>query len=273
MKNEKTTQYDEYLFSLNDKVVLVTGAAWGGIGSAASIALARFGATVICCDLPARKSDVRLTLEKINEISEKSSELFFDVTDESAVRKSVECVAARYRSIDVLLNCAGITYRKESLSTSSKSFRDVIDVNVVGTWLVSNYCARLLMAKKSKTTSIQRKIVNLSSVYAAAVGSIPQASYYTSKAAIANLTRALAAEWGPLGINVNCVAPGAIYPTGMTKNLSTRVLSNLRRRTFLNRLGEPLRDLIGPIVFLSSKASDYVTGQVIYVDGGRSALV
>jgi gluconate 5-dehydrogenase len=102
---------------------------------------------------------------------------------------------------------------------------------------------------------------------------VPESAYYASKAGIANVTRALAAELGPHGITVNCVAPGVFYPTQMTAALadSPEQLAWFSQRTMLGRLGDPDHDIAGPVILLASEASAYMTGQVVYVDGGWSA--
>src|SRR5919202_3338161 len=117
------------------------------------------------------------------------------------------------------------------------------------------------------------KIVNTSTLYTNIVGPLPESAYYASKAGVANLTRGLALEWGKQGINVNCLAPGVFYPTNMTAPLAKQPerLEWMRSRTLLGRLGNPEHDLKGVVVFLASPAADYVTGQVIFADGGWTA--
>ena len=116
-------------------------------------------------------------------------------------------------------------------------------------------------------------IVNLTTVYAERVGPVPESAYYASKAGVVNVTRSLAAELGRSGVTVNALAPGVFYPTAMTAPLAADPdrLEWFAERTMLGRLGDPDADFAGPVVFLASPASSYVTGQVLYVDGGWSA--
>ena len=117
------------------------------------------------------------------------------------------------------------------------------------------------------------RIINFSTVYAERVGPIPESAYYAAKAGIANLTRSVASEAGPTGITVNCLAPAVFYPTRMTAPLADQPdrLEWFRARTMLGRLGDPATDLAGPLLLLASDAGAYMTGQILYVDGGWSA--
>ena len=117
------------------------------------------------------------------------------------------------------------------------------------------------------------RIINFSTVYAERVGPIPESAYYASKAGIVNVTRAVASEGGPDGITANCLAPAVFYPTRMTAPLADdpERLEWFRARTMLGRLGDPATDLTGPLLLLASDAGAYLTGQILYVDGGWSA--
>jgi NAD(P)-dependent dehydrogenase (short-subunit alcohol dehydrogenase family) len=140
-----------------------------------------------------------------------------------------------------------------------------VRVNLTGSWLLAREVAPAMSATG--------RIVNLSTVYAERVGPVPESAYYASKAGVANVTRALAAELGPRGITVNCLAPGVFYPTKMTAALGAdpERLQWFADRTMLGRLGDPDTDFAGPLLLLASSASSYLTGQVLYVDGGWSA--
>ncbi len=236
-------------FDLTGDVALVVGAAPGGLGARAAHALAGHGAVVVSADLEGDGVDL----------------LPVDVTDEESVKALVATVLARFGRIDVLVNAAGVMLRKAYDETTVAEFEHVVRVNLTGSWLLAREVA--------PTLGVAGRIVNLSTVYAERAGPIPESAYYASKAGVANVTRALAAELGPRGITVNCLAPGVFYPTKMTAALGAdpERLQWFSDRTMLARLGDPDADFDGPLLFLASSASSYVTGQVLYVDGGWSA--
>lgn len=236
-------------FDLSGDVALVVGASAGGLGERAALALAEHGATVVRADQDGDGEQV----------------LRVDVTDEDSVQALVANVMARHGRIDVLVNAAGVMLRKAYDQTSLAEFEHVVRVNLTGSWLLAREVAPVM--------SDTGRIVNLSTVYAERVGPVPESAYYASKAGVANVTRALAAELGPRGITVNCLAPGVFYPTRMTAPLGADPdrLQWFADRTMLGRLGHPETDFAGPLLLLASTASSYMTGQVLYVDGGWSA--
>ncbi|MDN4161771.1 SDR family oxidoreductase [Nocardioides abyssi] len=237
-------------FDLTGDVALVVGAAAGGLGERAARALAARGATVVTADLDPTDVDHRV-----------------DVTDEASVDAVVERVLADHGRLDVLVNAAGLMLRKPYDETTPAEFERVVAVNLTGTWLVDRAAGRVMAAAG------RGRIVNLTTVYAERVGPVPESAYYASKAGVVNVTRALAAELGPHGVSVNCLAPGVFYPTKMTAPLGAdpERLEWFAQRTMLGRLGDPDVDLDGPLLLLASPAASYVTGQVVYVDGGWSA--
>lgn len=235
-------------FDLTGQVALVIGAAPGGLGERAALALAEQGAVVEVADIA-------------------GADLHVDVTDEASVAALFARVLERHGRVDVVVNAAGVMLRKAYDETSVEEFEHVVRVNLTGTWLVGR------AAGQAMTAQGHGRIVNLSTVYAERVGPVPESAYYASKAGVANVTRALAMELGPHGVTVNCLAPGVFYPTQMTAALGADPdrLRWFSERTMLGRLGDPAHDFAGPLLLLASPASSYVTGQVLYVDGGWSA--
>lgn len=252
------------LFSLAGRVALVVGAADGGLGAHGARALAAAGATLALADLQTRDDDVATTAAACGQ---GTSTHHVDVTDPTSVQSLIDNVVAAHGRIDVLVACAGAMLRREIEATDPAEWQRIIDVNLTGTWLLNR------AVQAPMRTQGYGRIINFSTVYAERVGPIPESAYYASKAGIANLTRSVASEGGPYGITANCLAPAVFFPTRMTAPLADdpERLEWFRARTMLGRLGDPEKDLAGPLLLLASDAGSYLTGQILYVDGGWSA--
>lgn len=252
------------LFSLDGRVALVVGAADGGIGGYAARALAEAGATVAVADLDSRADDVATTAAACGPTATTHA---VDVTDAASVQALVDGVVDAHGRIDVLVACQGAMLRREIELTEPSEWQRILDVNLTGTWLLDRAVLAPMRAQG------YGRIINVSTVYAERVGPIPESAYYASKAGIVNVTRAVAGEAGTDGITANCLAPAVFYPTRMTAPLADdpERLEWFRARTMLGRLGDPATDLTGPLLLLASDAGAYLTGQILYVDGGWSA--
>jgi NAD(P)-dependent dehydrogenase (short-subunit alcohol dehydrogenase family) len=250
-------------FELPGQVALVVGAGEGGLGARAALTLAEAGASVAVADHPDRRSDLEATARACAASAHE-----VDVTDEQLVAALFAEVLERHGRLDVVVNAAGTMLRKAYDETSLAEFERVVRVNLIGAWLVGREAGRIMAA-----AGTPGRIVLLTTVYAERVGPVPESAYYGSKAGVANLARSLAAELGPHAITVNAIAPGVFYPTPMTAALreDPERLAWFAERTMLGRLGDPDHDFAGPLLLLASPASSYMTGQVIYVDGGWSA--
>jgi NAD(P)-dependent dehydrogenase (short-subunit alcohol dehydrogenase family) len=255
-------------FDLTGRGALVTGASRGGLGYHAALALAAAGAKVVVSDHPSTSDELQETADAVRAAGGTATVQYADIADEQSVNHLVLAAAQDLNAeIDILAHHAGVMLRQPTIDTSLTEWSRVIDINLTGTFLINRAVAPAMIAKG------RGKIINVSSIYVNIVGPIPEPAYYASKAGVANLSRGLAAEWGRHGVTVNCLAPGVFFPTRMTAALAENPerLEQMAQRTLLKRLGDPQTDIGGTIVWLASGASDYVTGQVIYLDGGWTA--
>ncbi|MFJ4657878.1 3-oxoacyl-ACP reductase FabG [Nocardia sp. NPDC088792] len=245
------------------KVAVVTGAA-RGIGAATARRLAADGFTVVVADLD--EAAGKDTVDAIVAAGGKAIAVACNVADEASVDAAFERVAAELGSVDILVNNAGVLRDNLLFKMSVEDWDTVMSVHLRGAFLCSRAAQRYMVKQKSG------KIVNTSSV--SALGARGQANYSAAKMGIQGFTRTLAIELGPYGINVNAVAPGFIV-TEMTDATAARVgvsPEDFRKAaadiTPLRRVGEPA-DIANVVSFLVSENASFVTGQTIYVDGGR----
>ena len=242
---------------LNNKVAIVTGGATG-IGHGIVRTLANLGATVII-NYNSSANAAQELVDEINNNGGKAECIQANVSKFDEALKLVNYVIEKHSKIDILVNNAGITADNLIMRMSEDDFDRVIDVNLKGTW---NCCKHAL---KHMTKARTGKIINISSV-TALVGNAGQSNYAASKAGIIGLTKSLAREVAKRNINVNAIAPGFIT-TKMTEVLSDDLIMQMLNTIPLGRLGN-VNDVSNLVAFLASDASDYITGQVINVDGG-----
>lgn len=249
------------LFSVEGQVVLVSGGS-RGIGRALAAGFAARGAQVI---ITGRKAEtLKQTAVEISTGAQPVRPMVCDVSEPDSIAALVDSVVAESGHIDTLLNVAGVNNRKKVESFTPEEFDFILDINLRGLFLLSQAVGRRMIARRSGA------IINIDSLntYAPLKGVLP---YAISKAGVSMMTRGMAAEWGEHGVRVNALAPGFIL-TDLTRKLwSDETMQKWgMANTPLKRLGE-VDDLVGTAIFLASKASAFMTGQVLYVDGGFSA--
>lgn len=240
------------------KVALITGSA-RGIGKAIALELANHGANIVINDI-VPKNEIDKTLEEIKQINDKALGIRADITVFNEVENMVKEIINKFEKIDILVNNAGITRDSFLIRMKEEDWDAVIRINLKGTFNCSKAVAKYMMRQKSND-----KIVNISSVIGL-VGNIGQTNYAASKAGIIGLTKSMAKELALRNINVNAIAPGFIE-TDMTKKLPEKVIKDLQQQIPLKRLGI-VEDVAKTVYFLVSDAANYITGQVINVDGG-----
>jgi len=250
------------LLSLKGKVAVVTGAS-SGLGITFASALAEAGANL---ELAARRMDrLEEVAREVRHLNVKARPFQCDVSKPDEVNGLVEDTVKNFGRLDILVNNAGVAAMSPATEISVEDWNRVVSVNLTGVFLCARTAARQ-MIKQGKG-----KVVNISSIYGAVGDVFPASPYYATKGAVINLTRDLAVEWAPYKINVNAIAPG-FFPSEMTEAIfeEPRYLEYINRQTPLGRTGNP-DDLKGAVVFLASSASDFVTGQTLFVDGGWTA--
>lgn len=246
--------------TLEGQSALVTGGAQG-IGLACVAALIAEGARVTIADVKLEAATAAAATFRA-----KARAVACDVSKPEDVKAAVDAAEAAFGTVTVLVNNAGITLPGDILTLELEAFRKVLDVNLVGTFLMSQEVARRMVAAKE-----QGSIVNLSSINS--IMAIPAiTAYCASKGGVAQVTRASALALAPHGIRVNAVAPGSIM-TDMMRGVASddAAMKRVLSRTPLGRIGAP-SEIADAVAFLAGNKASYITGETIFIDGGRAAL-
>jgi len=253
------------MFNLKGKTAVVTGGSIG-LGAQMSTALAEAGANVV---IAARKIDRCIELGKeLENLGVKTLGVACDVSKEEDCQNLVDAAMKEFGTIDILINNAGITWGGDSMNFPMKDWHKVMDLNLHGLFQLTQMVGRVMKEQG------RGKIINITSLGSYG-GTNPEemdaVSYNASKGAVNTLTKDLAVKWARYGIYVNAIAPG-FFPTHMTEWILEKNSAVLLPKVPFGRYGGE-NDLKGAVVFLASSASDFISGQIINVDGGEMAMV
>ena len=250
----------EYLdrFKVDGKIAIVTGGS-KGLGRAMALGLGEAGAKVVVASRT--KTLIEETAEDIIGRGGEAIALPLDVKDPDSINTLVKNVMDIFGRVDIVVNNAGIANPKMSMDVTKEDWNDIMDTNLKSGFLLSQAAGKVMARQK------RGKIINIGSILGIQASNLA-VPYCVSKAGLAQMTRALALEWAPLGIHVNCLAPGFIK-TEMTKEQQDNEYYHkyLKYKIPFRRLGNP-DEIVGAALFLASPASDYMTGAVLVVDGG-----
>jgi len=243
-------------FRLDGKVAIVTGAS-SGLGVDFALALAEAGADVAIC--ARRLERLEETRTRVEGLGRRCVAVPADVTKPEDCGRVVDETVAKLGRVDVLVNNAGVGTAVPATRETPEEFRQVVDINLMGSYWMAQACGRVMQPGSS--------IINIGSVLGSTTAGLPQAAYASSKAAIIGLTRDLAQQWtGRKGIRVNALAPG-FFHSEMTEQYPEGYLDQMKWRIPAGRVGEG-RELAAAVIFLASDASSYITGVLLPVDGG-----
>ena len=260
------------MFRLDGKVALVTGGS-GGIGKALGVGLGLAGARLALTGRSQERLDINAAAATAAGCADVETFGDFDLTDPGRPAELVEAVANRMGGVDILVNVAGLNRRKPALEFPEEDWEVVMNPNLKAVFFLSREVARLwIEGSRDAESDGKGKIINIASL-AGAIGIPEIAPYAASKLGVVAITRTLGVEWAQEAICVNCIAPG-YHETPMT--IAQGIFDNpkigpwVRSRIPMGRLGTT-EDLVGPAIYLASAASDYMTGQTVFVDGGFEA--
>jgi 3-oxoacyl-[acyl-carrier protein] reductase len=241
---------------LEGKNALITGAA-RGIGKAIALGMAKEGANICITDVDMETAED--TAKEVKALGVKAVAVKLDISSQNEVINAFAAFNDEFSSLDILVNNAGITKDTIMLRMKEEAWDAVMNINLKGSFLCSKEALKIMSKQRSG------KIISISSVVAF-MGNPGQANYSSSKAALIGLTKTIAREYAGRGITANAVAPGFIQ-TPMTDILSDKVKDEMKKAIPLGEFGTP-EDVKDAVIFLSSKESDYITGQVLHVNGG-----
>lgn len=242
---------------LKDKIILITGSSQG-IGKAIALKFSSLGAKIALNDIEAQEENLKKTKEEIEKTGNQAKYFFADVSKLEETEKMIQEVQKEFGGLDVLVNNAGIVQDRTLAKMTSEEWQRVIDINLTGVFNSTKVALPPIIQSRGK-------IINISSIVGLK-GNFGQANYAAAKAGIIGFTKSLSKEVGRFGVTVNAVAPGFIE-TRLTENLSEEMRVAIKNFTSLGRFGKP-EEVASLIAFLASEEADFITGEVITIDGG-----
>jgi len=250
------------LFRLDGHIAIITGGS-KGLGKSMSLGLAQAGATTVICSRTQDKCE-SVAADITHRTGRESIGMAMDVTREDDVERVFKNTMDRFGKLDVLINSAGINIRRPVEELALEEFRQVMDINLTGSWLCCRAAAPIMKQQRSGS------VINIGSTLSV-VGIAERTPYCSSKAGVLGLTRVLALEWARFGVRCNAICPGP-FLTEMNRPLldDPAKFQSIISKTALNRWGE-LHEIRGAALFLASAASTYVTGTTLLVDAGWTA--
>ena len=250
-------------FNLKDKIAIITGGG-SGLGLEMSKTLARYEAKVVIADV--RKEEGANAAISINKEvgTDRAIPIQTDVSEKESVHRMVEEVLRQHKRIDILVNSAGINIRKAFVEYEEDEWDKILNVNLKGVFLCCQEVGKVMIRQQ------KGKIINISSALEK-IGQEHRGPYAASKGGVSQLTKVLAIEWAPYHININCIAPGFMKTPLISKVIEqdSNFYSYIKQVVPMGHIGNP-EDLEGAVLLLASEASNYITGQSIFVDGGWS---
>lgn len=252
-------------FELNGRIAMVTGST-RGLGEVAAKAMAKAGADIVVCGR--NESDLKRVPEQIRQIGVKSEGYFLEVTSMQSVRDAAKKILNDFGRVDILVNNAGTNYRASILETPVQEWERIIDIHLHGTFRVSQAIVPQMIERG------YGKVINISSIASRVV--VPPKvtncpAYHAAKGGINQLTKVMAVEWAQSGVRANAIAP-TYFETDMVKVVRNdpERFQAICDKTPMGRMGE-LSEFEGVVIFLASPASDFITGQIVGIDGGWTA--
>jgi NAD(P)-dependent dehydrogenase (short-subunit alcohol dehydrogenase family) len=250
---------DKDLFDLTDHIAIITGGG-SGIGRRTALAFGEYGAKLIIADIDQEAAN--LVASEIHARGGRAIPHRVDVTQPGEVQGMVNAALESFGRIDILFNNAGISIRGPAESFFIEDWNQVIAVNLTGMFICAQTVGKVMIKQRGG------KIINTASV-SAELGHPGNVAYAAAKHGVVGMPRVMAVEWAKYGVRVNCIGPGVIKTPLTLKALEDpKKYQELVSKVPMGRLGEP-EDLIGAVIFLASQASNYMTGQTIYIEGGR----